>query len=67
MIGTYRSSRPTHWVEPRPTQDPSVRLMTHGPVKPAEEALPRDWFDYVCAAVCLGLTAPVVAFALGLF
>lgn len=34
---TYRSSRPDVWVVPRPHSDPSLRRMTHGPIRPMEE------------------------------
>ena len=34
---TYRSSRPDGWVAPRPHSDPSLRYMTHGPIRPMEE------------------------------
>ena len=31
---TYRSSRPDHWVSPRPTRDPARRRAIHGPLQP---------------------------------
>jgi hypothetical protein len=31
---TFRSSRPDHWVSPRPTRDPALRRMIHGPLRP---------------------------------
>ncbi len=34
---SYRSSRPDVWVMPRPHRDPSLRYMTHGPIRPMEE------------------------------
>ena len=36
MSYSTRSSRPCQWVEPRPYQDPSLRLLTHGPILPME-------------------------------
>lgn len=33
----YHSSRPDHWTSPRPVQDASARLRTHGPVQPMEQ------------------------------
>ena len=34
---SFRSSRPDHWVQPRPYTDASLRFMAHGPVQPMEE------------------------------
>lgn len=31
---TFRSSRPDHWVSPRPTRDPALALAIHGPLRP---------------------------------
>lgn len=31
---TFRSSRPDHWVSPRPTRDPARRRAIHGPLQP---------------------------------
>ena len=31
---TYRSSQPDRWAMPRPHRDPSLRRMTHGPIRP---------------------------------
>jgi hypothetical protein len=33
----YRSSKPDKWTQPRPFQDASLRLMTHGPIVPMEQ------------------------------
>lgn len=33
---TFRSSRPDHWVEPRPYSDATLRRHIHGPVLPME-------------------------------
>lgn len=34
---TFRSSRPDHWVSPRPYSDASLRYRKHGPVLPMDE------------------------------
>jgi hypothetical protein len=34
---TFRSSRPDHWVSPRPTRDPALRRTIHGPLRPMDE------------------------------
>ena len=34
---SYHSSRPDRWVQPRPYRDASLRLQTHGPIRPMEE------------------------------
>ncbi|AKH43874.1 hypothetical protein FHS61_002719 [Altererythrobacter atlanticus] len=34
---SFRSSRPDSWTMPRPHRDASLRLMTHGPIRPMEE------------------------------
>jgi hypothetical protein len=31
---TFRSSRPDHWVSPRPTRDPARLAAIHGPLQP---------------------------------
>jgi hypothetical protein len=31
---TFHSSRPDHWVSPRPTLDPVRRRAIHGPLRP---------------------------------
>jgi hypothetical protein len=38
---TFRSSRPDHWVSPRPTRDPALAAAIHGPLQPmdAEQGL----------------------------
>ncbi len=33
----FRSSRPDSWIQPRPHQDASLRLMKHGRIQPMEE------------------------------
>jgi hypothetical protein len=33
---TYRSSRPDHWVSPRPTRDPARLMAIHGPLRPMQ-------------------------------
>ncbi|MFN3990882.1 MAG: hypothetical protein ACK4IS_11550 [Erythrobacter sp.] len=33
---TFRSSRPDHWVAPRPYSDASLRARTYGRVQPME-------------------------------
>ncbi|MCL9999142.1 MAG: hypothetical protein NBV68_07155 [Erythrobacter sp.] len=33
---TFRSSRPDHWVSPRPTRDPARLRAIHGPLQPLE-------------------------------
>ena len=38
---TFRSSRPDHWVSPRPTRDPARRVAIHGPLQPMQ---PRAGF-----------------------
>lgn len=35
---TFRSSRPDHWVSPRPTRDPARLAAIHGPLQPMENA-----------------------------
>lgn len=37
MSPSYRSSRPCQFVDPRPVQDASMRLLKHGRVRPMEE------------------------------
>ena len=39
----FHSSKPDTWVMPRPYQDASLRLRTHGPILPMEEE-PRGFF-----------------------
>ena len=39
----FRSSKPDAWIMPRPYQDASLRLRTHGPILPMESA-PRGLF-----------------------
>ena len=34
---SYRSSRPDRWSTPRPYQDASLRLRTHGPIQPMDQ------------------------------
>ena len=34
---TFRSSRPDHWVSPRPTRDPARLAAIHGPLRPMHE------------------------------
>ena len=31
---TFRSSRPDQWVSPRPSRDPALARMIHGPLQP---------------------------------
>jgi len=38
---TFRSSRPDHWVSPRPTRDPARGRAIHGPLQPMQ---PRGGF-----------------------
>jgi len=33
---TFRSSRPDHWVSPRPTRDAARLRAIHGPLRPLE-------------------------------
>jgi hypothetical protein len=33
---TFRSSRPDHWVSPRPSRDPAQSRMIHGPLQPMQ-------------------------------
>ena len=33
---TFHSSRPDHWVSPRPTRDPARLRAIHGPLQPLE-------------------------------
>ena len=33
---SFRTSAPDAWTSPRPTQDPSMRLRTHGPIQPMD-------------------------------
>lgn len=35
---TFRSSRPDHWVSPRPTRDPALSRAIHGPLQPMHDA-----------------------------
>jgi hypothetical protein len=37
MTRTFTSSKPCSWVNPRPVQDASMRLRTHGPIVPLEK------------------------------
>ncbi len=30
---TFRSSRPDHWVSPRPYRDADLRAIAHGPIR----------------------------------
>jgi hypothetical protein len=34
---TFRSSRPDHWVSPRPSRDPARLSAIHGPLRPMHE------------------------------
>ena len=34
---SFHSSRPDHWVSPRPTRDPSIRALAYGRVRPMHE------------------------------
>jgi hypothetical protein len=34
---TFRSSRPDHWVSPRPTRDPARGAAIHGPLRPMHD------------------------------
>ncbi len=34
---TFHSSRPDRWTSPRPTRDPALRRMIHGPLQPMEQ------------------------------
>ncbi|MFM7349840.1 MAG: hypothetical protein ACKO01_10195 [Erythrobacter sp.] len=34
---TFRSSRPDHWVSPRPTRDPARLSAIHGPLQPMHD------------------------------
>jgi len=34
---TFHSSRPDHWVSPRPTRDPARLRAIHGPLQPMAE------------------------------
>ena len=36
-VYTFRSSRPDHWVSPRPTRDPARGRAIHGPLQPMEQ------------------------------
>jgi hypothetical protein len=38
---TFRSSPPDTWILPRPHRDPSLRLMTYGPLVPMDP--PSFW------------------------
>ena len=45
---SFRSSKPDHWVSPRPHTDPSLRALAYGPVRPMHE--PRGilaWLERV--------------------
>lgn len=33
----YTSSRPHHWISPRPYSDPCLRALAYGPVRPLRE------------------------------
>ena len=33
----FRSSRPDVWTMPRPSSDPSVRILAYGPIQPMED------------------------------
>lgn len=37
MARIFNSSKPDKWTSPRPVQDPSMRLRTHGRVRPMHE------------------------------
>ncbi len=43
MSSLYHSSKPDAWVMPRPYQDASLRLRTHGPILPMEQE-PRGFW-----------------------
>ncbi len=43
---TFRSSRPDHWVSPRPWSDPSLRAQAYGRVQPMEQP---GWFERLFA------------------
>lgn len=34
---SFHSSKPDHWVSPRPHRDPTVRAMAYGRVRPMHE------------------------------
>jgi len=40
---SFRTSRPDTWILPRPHRDPSMRLMTYGPLVPMEGDQPSFW------------------------
>ena len=33
----FRSSRPDVWTMPRPSSDPSARILAYGPIQPMED------------------------------
>jgi hypothetical protein len=33
---SFRSSRPDHWISPRPTRDPAMSRLIHGPLQPMQ-------------------------------
>jgi hypothetical protein len=33
---TFRTSRPDHWVSPRPRRDPALSRAIHGPLRPMQ-------------------------------
>lgn len=33
---SFRSSKSNHWVQPRPSRDPHLRLLNYGPIQPME-------------------------------
>jgi hypothetical protein len=39
----FRSSKPDQWIMPRPYQDASLRLRTHGPILPMEQQPTGFW------------------------
>lgn len=46
---TFHSSRPDHWVSPRPKRDPARGRAIHGPIQPMETE--RTWLDRLLARV----------------
>jgi hypothetical protein len=40
MSRTFSSSKPCHWVQPRPHSDASLRFMKHGPILPMDYGRP---------------------------
>jgi hypothetical protein len=42
---TFHSSRADHWVSPRPTRDPALGRVIHGPLQPMQPVHDSGWLS----------------------